>query len=121
MVKSPANIRDSFTNEQGKNVQSWIKLIQENPSLEQRLIRSGLSQPVNLETISWDDSMILFLCSINVDEEGKPIGIGESLKREKFGRFPFDDGSLQIILIEFLRPNVRSKIPMMSLIVLYIY
>jgi hypothetical protein len=51
--------------------------------------------------------MLLFLCSINVDEEGKPIGIGESLKREKFGRFPFNDGSITNYLIEFLRPNVK--------------
>ena len=87
--------------------QSWIKLIQENPSLEQRLTDQGISQPSNLNSISWDDSMILFLCSINVDEDGKPMGIGESLKREKFGRFPFDDGSLTNYLIEFMRPNVR--------------
>ena len=87
--------------------QSWIKLIQENPSLEQRLTDQGISQPSNLNSISWDDSMILFLCSINVDEDGKPMGIGESLKREKFGRFPFDDGSLTNYLIEFIRPNVR--------------
>ena len=87
--------------------QSWIKLIQENPSLEQRLTDQGISQPSNLNSISWDDSMILFLCSINIDEDGKPMGIGESLKREKFGRFPFDDGSLTNYLIEFMRPNVR--------------
>ena len=87
--------------------QSWNKLIQENPSLEQRLTDQGISQPSNLNSISWDDSMILFLCSINVDEDGKPMGIGESLKREKFGRFPFDDGSLTNYLIEFMRPNVR--------------
>ena len=87
--------------------EAWIQLIRNNPSLEQRLISQGLSKPINLETINWDDSMLLFLCSINVDEEGKPIGIGESLKREKFGRFPFDDGSIINYLIEFLRPNVK--------------
>ena len=87
--------------------EAWMQLIRNNPSLEQRLINQGLSKPLNLETITWDDSMLLFLCSINVDEEGKPIGIGESLKREKFGRFPFDDGSITNYLIEFLRPNVK--------------
>ncbi len=87
--------------------QSWIKLIRENPSLKQRLVDQGIDQPLNLNSITWDDSMILFLCSISVDDEGKPMGIGESLKREKFGRFPFNDGSLTNYLIEFLRPNVR--------------
>tara|TARA_B100000003_G_C10906000_1_gene361210 strand:- start:7 stop:690 length:684 start_codon:yes stop_codon:yes gene_type:complete len=89
--------------------EAWMQLIRNNPSLEQRLINQGLSKPLNLETITWDDSMLLFLCSINVDEEGKPIGIGESLKREKFGRFPFNDGSITNYLIEFLRPNVKVK------------
>ena len=87
--------------------EAWMQLIRNNPSLEQRLINQGLSKPVNLETITWDDSMLLFLCSINIDEEGKPVGFGESLKREKFGRFPFNDGSIANYLIEFLRPNVK--------------
>lgn len=100
-------ISEVLSLEDNAKSQSWIKLIQENPSLEQRLTDQGISQPSNLNSISWDDSMILFLCSINVDEDGKPMGIGESLKREKFGRFPFDDGSLTNYLIEFIRPNVR--------------
>ena len=87
--------------------EAWEKLIQENPSLKQRLIEQGISEPLNFSTILWDDAMLLFLCSINVDEDGKPMGIGESLKREKFGRFPYDDVSLTNYLIEFLRPNVK--------------
>ena len=87
--------------------EAWEKLIQENPSLNKRLIEQGISEPLNFSTILWDDAMLLFLCSINVDEDGKPMGIGESLKREKFGRFPYDDGSLTNYLIEFLRPNVK--------------
>ena len=87
--------------------EAWEKLIQENPSLTQRLIEQGISEPLKFSTILWDDAMLLFLCSINVDEDGKPMGIGESLKREKFGRFPYDDGSLTNYLIEFLRPNVN--------------
>ena len=35
------------------------------------------------------------------------MAIGESLKRERFGRFPYGDGSLVNYLIEFLRPNSR--------------
>ena len=85
----------------------WAKLIENNPTLEQRLLDQGISQPDNLQSIAWDESMLLFLCTINVDDEGKPIGIGESLKRERFGRFPFDDGSIINYLVEFLRPNVK--------------
>ena len=85
----------------------WTKLIEDNPTLQQRLRDQGISQPDNLQSIPWDEAMLVFLCTINVDDEGKPIGIGESLKREKFGRFPFEDGSIINYLIEFLRPNVK--------------
>ena len=87
----------------------WTKLIEDNPTLQQRLRDQGISQPDNLQSIPWDEAMLLFLCTINVDDEGKPIGIGESLKREKFGRFPFEDGSIINYLIEFLRPNVKVR------------
>ena len=88
---------------------AWFNLIEANPSLRERLIEQGMSDPTNIDSISWDDAMILFLCAINHDEEGNPMGIGERLKREKFGRFPFSDGSLTNYLIEFLRPNVRMN------------
>lgn len=88
---------------------SWNSLLTDNPSLKLRLSEQGLEQPFELASISWDDAMLLFLCSINIDEEGKPMAIGESLKREKFGRFPYADGSLITYLIEFLRPNSNVK------------
>ncbi|DAC52707.1 MAG TPA: hypothetical protein HA359_04790 [Candidatus Poseidoniaceae archaeon] len=89
--------------------ESWKALLADNPTLKQRLIDQGMSESSTFEEISWDDSMLLFLCSINIDDEGKPLTIGESLRREKFGRFPFGNGSLISYLIEFLRPNSEVK------------
>ena len=89
--------------------ESWKALLADNPTLKQRLIVQGMSDSSTIEEISWDDSMLLFLCSINIDDEGKPLTIGESLRREKFGRFPFGNGSLISYLIEFLRPNSEVK------------
>ena len=95
-------------NGEAKN-ESWKALLADNPTLKQRLIEQGMGESSTIEEISWDDSMLLFLCSINIDEEGKPLAIGESLRREKFGRFPFGNGSLIGYLIEFLRPNSEVK------------
>ena len=95
-------------NGEAKN-ESWKALLADNPTLKQRLIEQGMSNSCSIEEITWDDSMLLFLCSINIDEEGKPLAIGESLRREKFGRFPFGNGSLIGYLIEFLRPNSQIK------------
>ena len=88
---------------------SWQKLLSTRPTLSQRLTQQGLTNPMSIDEITWDDAMLLFLCSINTDEEGKPMSIGESLKRERFGRFPYGNGSLITYLIEFLRPNSRVK------------
>ena len=95
-------------NGEAKN-EAWKALLADNPTLKQRLVEQGISESSAIEEISWDDSMLLFLCSINIDDEGKPLTIGESLRREKFGRFPFGNGSLISYLIEFLRPNSEVK------------
>ena len=89
--------------------ESWNLLLSDSPSLISRLSSQGIEQPFELAKIPWDEAMLLFLCSINIDEEGKPMAIGEILKREKFGRFPYGDGSLIRYLIEFLRPNSNVK------------
>lgn len=92
-----------------EKVRLWQLLVSERPTLRSRLVEQGLEEPADYGKISWDETMILFLCSINIDDEGKPMAIGESLKRERFGRFPYGDGSLIKYLIEFLRPNTRIK------------
>ena len=88
--------------------ESWKALLADNPTLKQRLIEQGMSDSSTSEEISWDDSMLLFLCSINIDDEGKPLTIGESLRREKFGRFP-RQSYLSIVDSIHLRPNSEVK------------
>ena len=53
--------------------------------------------------------MLLFTCSIHLDDEGKPMTVGENLTRERFGRFPNGNGSLISYVLEFRRPNSRVK------------
>ena len=53
--------------------EEWQLLLESRPSLKSRLSDQGLAEPFALEQITWDDAMLLFLCSINIDEEGKPM------------------------------------------------
>lgn len=92
-----------------EQMNSWQDMIKQNPTLRQRLIEQGIIHPSDLSSITWDSAMLLFLCSINIDQEGKPMVIGENLKRERFGRFPFGDGSLVSYLTDYLRPNTQVK------------
>ena len=90
--------------EQNKNL-AWRDMLGEYPSVVSRLEEQGISNPFELKDLTWDDSMILFTCSTHLDEDGKPLPIGERLTRERFGRFPWSNGSIIDYLIEFLRPN----------------
>ena len=88
---------------------NWQELLDNRSSLRNRLIEQGLAEPLTLEELRWDDSMLLFTCSIHLDEEGKPMTVGENLTRERFGRFPYGNGSLIGYVLEYLRPNSSVK------------
>ena len=88
---------------------NWQRLLENRTSIRSRLIQQGLTEPLVLEQLAWDDSMLLFTCAIHLDEEGKPMTVGENLTRERFGRFPFGNGSLIEYVLEYLRPNSRVK------------
>ena len=87
----------------------WEKLIEQNDEINSRLRSQGIDNPSSRNSISWDDAMILFTCSIVVNNQQRPIPLGEQLSKERFGRFPWGNGSAIDYLIEFLRPNTRNS------------
>lgn len=89
--------------------ENWQQLLLNRTSIRNRLVDQGLVNPLSLEQMTWDDPMLLFTCSIHLDEEGKPMTIGDNLTRERFGRFPYGNGSLINYVLKFLRPNNRVK------------
>ncbi len=94
----------------GKELESdWEKIVNNDQNLESRLRSQGIDEPSKRSTIPWDDAMILFTCSVEINSQNLPLPLGESLSKERFGRFPWGDGSAIGYLIDYLRPNTGNK------------
>ncbi len=88
---------------------SWKILMENNPSLLNRLIEQGFNEAIDFSSINIDYSILLFTCSIHIDSDKKPIAIGDNLTRERFGRFPCENGSMIAYLLQYLRPNSKIE------------
>lgn len=85
--------------------QEWNNLVEAQPTLKERLIQQGIETPSSFATIRWDPAMILFTSCVELTNDGRPLPLGETMTRERFGRFPYGDGSALGYLLEFMRPN----------------
>lgn len=85
----------------------WTNLVEAQPDLKHRLTDQGISSPASYSSIRWDPAMLLFTSCVELTNDGRPVPLGETMTRERFGRFPFGDGSALGYLLEFIRPNRR--------------
>ena len=85
--------------------QEWNNLVEAQPTLRERLVQQGIETPSSYATIRWDPAMILFTSCVELTTDGRPLPLGETMTRERFGRFPYGDGSALGYLLEFMRPN----------------
>ena len=84
---------------------NWSELISNDEELKQRLITQGITAPEKRSDIKWDDANLFFLSCIHLTPLGKPMPLEAGLSRERFGRFPYGDGSP----ISYLRDWVRDS------------
>ena len=88
----------------GDNTQ-WCEMIEENPSVAERLTSQGIENPSDRSSIVWDDPTLLFTATIVLTSEGRALPLGDGKARERIGRFPYGDGSPISYMIEYMRPN----------------
>lgn len=72
-------------------IQDWKSVLSQE-KVKERLESQGVSCN-SREDISWDNATILFTLSISLDSNKIPIKLGDLKNRERFGRFPSEDGS----------------------------
>lgn len=84
---------------------SWRNVLLNDEPLNQRLVEQGMKNPENRTSIQWDDATLLFTSCLELTKEGRPLTLGETLTRERFGRFPWGDGSLLGYFLDYIRPN----------------
>lgn len=87
------------------NIEGWTTLVANEPNLRERLESQGLETPDQFDSIPWDQATLLFTSGMAVTNEHLPLQIGERLTRERFGRFPHQDGSALGYFLEHIRPN----------------
>ena len=88
----------------GDNTQ-WCEMIEDNPSVAERLTSQGIENPSDRSSIVWDDPTLLFTATIVLTSEGRALPLGDGKARERIGRFPYGDGSPISYMIEYMRPN----------------
>jgi len=83
----------------------WSNLVKNQDGLRNRLIGQGIETPDSWSSIGWDSAMLLFTACVELANDGRPLVVGETLTKERFGRFPYGNGSAIEYLLEYIRPN----------------
>jgi hypothetical protein len=89
----------------GGNIDTWRTLVDSDEQLRLRLTEQGIDEPENFNAIAWDAATLLFTSCVELNNDGRPLPLGERLTRERFGRFPHADGSALGYFLEHIRPN----------------
>ena len=71
----------------------WKSLILNDEELKERLQSQGVENPEDRSSIKWDDANIFFLSCVALSPIGQPLPLEAGISKERFGRFPFGNGS----------------------------
>ena len=86
----------------------WQTAIDNDDNLRIRLLEQGVDNPENRDSIKWDDANLFFLSCVEL-KNGKPAPLEAGVSKEKFGRFPYGDGSSITYIQEWIRENKRMN------------
>jgi len=86
----------------------WKSLILNDEELKKRLESQGVENPEDRSSIKWDDANIFFLSCVALSPIGQPLPLEAGISKERFGRFPFGNGSALSYLREWIRDSKRN-------------
>lgn len=87
---------------------NWNALINSDDILRTRLRVQGLDTPEDRASVNWDDATLLFVSCMEENNSGQKYSLGDGRIRDRFGRFPWGDGSSLNYLLEFIRPPLTN-------------
>ena len=93
----------------------WESLILNDVELKTRLESQGVERPEDRSSIKWDDANIFFLSCIALSPIGQPLPLEAGISKERFGRFPFGNGSPLTYLRDWIRDSKRDPESLESL------
>ncbi len=88
---------------------TWPDLISNDDDLLIRLASQGIADASSRKAIPWDDANLFFLSCIELDRQNRPAPLEAGISRERFGRFPYGDGSPLTYLKMWVRPSGRNQ------------
>ena len=86
----------------------WKSLIASDEELKERLQSQGVENPEDRDSIKWDDANIFFLSCVALSPIGQPLPLEAGISKERFGRFPFGNGSALSYLRDWIRDSKRN-------------
>ena len=86
----------------------WKSLILNDKELKERLQSQGVENPEDRSSIKWDDANIFFLSCVALSPIGQPLPLEAGISKERFGRFPFGNGSALSYLRDWIRDSKRN-------------
>jgi len=86
----------------------WENLIQNDDELLKRLESQGVADPKERSSIEWDDANLFFLSCLDLSNIGQLMPLEAGISKERFGRFPFGDGSPLTYLRDWIRDSKRK-------------
>ena len=88
---------------------NWKLLIQSDDELRIRLVSQGVSDPEDRLSMNWDDANLFFISCIDVTSNGRPSPLFAGISKDRFGRFPYGDGSALSYLQEWIRVSKSAS------------
>jgi len=86
----------------------WKEVVENDDDLRIRLVTQGAEVPDERSSIKWDDANLFFLSCIELTKIGQPFPLEAGISKERFGRFPFGDGSPVTYLRNWIREPRRN-------------
>ncbi len=90
-----------------EGTKDWEAIIDED--LEIRLQSQGIENSSNRDSIPWDDATLLFTACVDLGRRGEGATLHAGVSNERFGRFPYGDGSPLTYLVEWMRPSAKDS------------
>lgn len=87
--------------------QKWSEIMDDD--LQARLRSQGLEDISNRDAIPWDDATLLFTACAAVGERGEGAKLQAGISNDRFGRFPYGDGSPLSYLAQWMRPLGKER------------
>ncbi|MDP6864703.1 MAG: hypothetical protein QGG96_04750 [Candidatus Poseidoniaceae archaeon] len=88
---------------------TWPELISNDDDLLIRLASQGIADASKRENIPWDDANLFFLSCIELNRQNLPAPLEAGISKERFGRFPYGDGSPLTYLKTWVRSSGRHQ------------